>query len=527
MLIIRSKGVYLRTAGEILMYRFTSVLAISIIAILAANPLYAEYKLVWSDEFYYWWINKANFSHEIYPGVINSSSQKQYYTSRSKNSFVRGGKLAIQVDKEKYDISDYTSARLSSYDKRDFLYGKIEARIKVAKGRGLHSEFRMMPTEAAYGTYALSGQIEIMNFDGEKPSQITSGLAYGAQGHSSTKVLQQYVDKSVDLSDDYHVYAVEWQPSEMRWFVDGNLYATQTDWHSAAAPFPAPFDKEFYLVLNVSVEDDVDENISWPQQMLVDWIRVYQVEGKNIPPKVELIEPQTDAHFETDADIVIKAEANDPDGNIAKVEFYEGNELLGEDRTAPYTFGLEATDGCYVLMARAVDNDGFGHGRSVEIVVGEGCPPEPFHGEPMSVPGRIEAEDFDLSTKELAYYDIDPGNNGGGYRNTGVDIQECQEGGFNIGWMEDDEWLDYTVDVKKSGTYTLALRVASPYETARVHVEFAGENKTGTMAVPQTGDWQNYRLITKQVRLAKGRQIMRLFIEKGGFNLNYIQVNAE
>ena len=98
------------------------------------------------------------------------------------------------------------------------------------------------------------------------------------------------------------------------------------------------------------------------------------------------------------------------------------------------------------------------------------------------------------------------------------------EGGFNIGWMEDGEWLDYTVDVKEAGTYNLALRVGSPEETAKVHVELNGENKTGSMAVPQTGDWQNYRLITKQVNLSAGLQTMRVFVEKGGLNLNYIEI---
>ena len=516
-----------KNSRRIFMYRTINVLVISIIVLFAVNPVYGGYKLVWSDEFDGSAIDKANFKHEVYPGVVSSSSEKQYYTSRAKNSYIKDGKLVIEVYKEKYDINDYTSARLNSYGKRDFLYGKIEAKIKTAKGKGLGSEFRMMPTEAAYGTYALSGQIEIMNFDGGKPNEITSGLAYGAQGHSSTRVLQRYADHSAELCDDYHVYSVEWQPSEMRWFVDGNLYATQTDWYSAFAAFPAPFDKEFYLVFNVTVEGDVDENITWPRQMLVDWVRVYQVDGRNLSPKVELFEPKNDTYFEAGADIVIKAKANDPDGNIAKVEFYNGNELIGEDRNAPYTFIWKAADGCYVLKARAVDNKGFGHGRSAEVIVGNGCPPEPFHGKPMAIPGKIEAEDFDISTKEMAYYDTDPGNNGGAYRNTGVDIQECQEGGFNLGWMEDGEWMDYAVNVTKPGNYDIVCRAASPNDYAEMRIEFDDVNKTGTISIPKTGDWQRFTdIVIKSVKLSTGKQVMKVVVERDGFNLNYIEIKA-
>ena len=106
------------------MLRSTNVWVISIIVLLAVNPVYGGYKLVWSDEFDGSGINEANFKHEVYPGVVSSSSQMQYYTSRPRNSFVRDGKLVMQVDREKYDINDYTSARLNSYGKRDFLYGR-------------------------------------------------------------------------------------------------------------------------------------------------------------------------------------------------------------------------------------------------------------------------------------------------------------------------------------------------------------------------------------------------------------------
>jgi endonuclease/exonuclease/phosphatase family metal-dependent hydrolase len=140
-----------------------------------------------------------------------------------------------------------------------------------------------------------------------------------------------------------------------------------------------------------------------------------------------------------------------------------------------------------------------------------------------SIVGTIEAEDFDNGANGTAYWDSTSGNTGGQYRSTDVDIEHCAEGGFNIGWIASGEWLNYTVSVPSSGTYTLEFRVASPSGGGRLRALFNGEDKTGSVSVPATGGWQAWTTVRQTVNLSAGTQVMRVVFDTGGFNLNWIR----
>lgn len=501
--------------------RFYSILLF--ILIFSAGSQ-ADYKLIWSDEFDNTVIDKDTWQAEINPGVVYNAHEKQFYTDRSDNHFTKDGKLVIRAQKESYIINDYTSARLNTFSKFGLQYGKIEARIKTASADGLRCKLFMLPEKLEYGTWARSGQIDIMETQGANPDRIKGGIFHGGQGHYNKYTGGEYVSKGTDLSEDYHIYTIEWQPYEIRWFVDGKLFAMQNRWSSFSADYPAPFDKNFYLVISVAVDGDTDDS-QLPAEMIIDWIRAYQSEGDNQPPQIKILSPTNGSNAKT-GDIKITVQASDNDKNMKKVEFYHHNDLIGETAKAPYSFTWNVPDGCHTLTARAVDSAGFACSDTIEFIAGIGCPPKPFHGDPIELPGRIEAEDFDTSPKEKAYWDTDESNHGGAYRKTGVDIQDCLEGGYNLGWLETGEWLEYTVDVKKTGIYDIVCRAGSPWDGGKLHVKFDGENKTGTLEVVNTGDWQNYtHLIKKNVELQAGVQKMKVFIESSGFNLNHIEVN--
>ena len=340
---------------------------------------------------------------------------------------------------------------------------------------------------------------------------------------TSTNTAGENAPKDVDFSADYHVYTVEWQPREIRWFVDGKLYAMQNNWSSFSADYPAPFDAPFYLGLSVAVDGETVES-ELPAEMSVDWIRVYQMKGDNQPPQIKITSPVNDAKTKT-GPLKISVAAADNDGQLEKVEYYNDRDLLGTIEEPPYEFVWDVPDGCHTIVARAVDDGGYGSSDRVEIVAGIGCPPQPYLGKPAVVPGRIEAENFDTSPKQKAYWDLDESNNGGAYRQTGVDIQDCLEGGYNLGWLETNEWLEYTVNVEKAGNYDIICRTGSPNDGAKLRVEFDGVDQTGTLEVVNTGDWQNYtNLIKKNVRLEAGQHKLKVVIENGGFNLNYVEV---
>ena len=504
------------------MYKVFSYIVL-FVAMYSAS-LRADYKLVWAEEFDNSVIDKGVWKPETNPGVVYNSHQKQYYTDRHDNSFIQDGKLIIRAQKEHHIINDYTSARLNTYENFGLRYGKIQARIMTAGGKGLRCKMFMLPENLEYGAWACSGQIDIMETQGANPDRVKGGIFHGGQGHYNKYSGREYVPEGIDFSEDYHIYTVEWQPYEIRWFIDGKLYGMQNRWSSFSANYPAPFDKRFYLVLSVAVDGDTDDS-QFPAEMSIDWIRAYQIEDDNQPPQIKITSPANDSTVNT-GDLQITVNVSDEDNNLEKVEFYNHNDLLGVSTVAPYNFTWDVPDGCHMLTARAVDRAGFGCSDSVEFVAGIGCPPAPYHGKPIDLPGRIEAEDFDTSPKEKAYWDTDESNNGGAYRKTGVDIQDCLEGGYNIGWIEPGEWLEYTVNVTKTCNYDIVCRTGSPLDGAKLHIEFNGENKTGTLEVVNTGDWQNYtNLIKENVNLQAGIQKMKVVIENGGFNLNYIEVN--
>lgn len=142
-----------------------------------------------------------------------------------------------------------------------------------------------------------------------------------------------------------------------------------------------------------------------------------------------------------------------------------------------------------------------------------------------TLPGTIQAEDFDAGANGTAYRDTTPGNEGGKYRSTDVDIESCTEGGYDVGWTAAGEWLNYTVNVPSAGTYYLDLRVASG-SGGSFYVHFNGVNVTGTIYVSSTGGWQAWRTIRKSVKLEAGTQVMRLTFDAGSVNLNSFTVSS-
>lgn len=155
---------------------------------------------------------------------------------------------------------------------------------------------------------------------------------------------------------------------------------------------------------------------------------------------------------------------------------------------------------------------------------------DPFHGTPHVVPGRIEAEDFDLGGAGVSYADSDPSNNGGGYRPLeSVDIERTLDlgGGFDVGWIAENEWIDYAVEVpgRKPVEFTLEVRVASPGSGARFSLGFDGVDSTGTISVPDTGGYQQWTTIARSITLEPGTRIMR-FESHGSqaFNINWFEL---
>ncbi|WP_445773332.1 family 16 glycosylhydrolase [Shewanella sp.] len=281
----------------------------------------SDWKLVWQDEFDGNAVdsNKWSFAVDCYGGGNNEA---QCYTARPENASVADGMLTITAIKEtysgpavndsdpSYDINDtsktldYTSARLVSKNKGDWKYGRFEIRAKLPQGQGTWPAIWMLPTDWVYGPWAGSGEIDIMEavnlkveVDGEPPvSAIHGTLHYGKQWPNNVYTGQEYtLPDGANPADDFHVYAVEWQEDEIRWYVDDVHFATQqsSGWYSqyvddegqlVNAPDDAPFNQRFHMLLNLAVggawaanvhNTGIDPSV-FPQSMVVDYVRVYE-----------------------------------------------------------------------------------------------------------------------------------------------------------------------------------------------------------------------------------------------------------
>jgi subtilisin family serine protease len=254
--------------------------------------------------------------------------------------------------------------------------------------------------------------------------------------------------------------------------------------------------------------------------------------GINSPPSVQLTSPASGTIYSAPASVSLSATASDVDGTVTQVAFYAGSTLLGADTMPPYTFSWTSVPaGDYSLTAVATDDAGATTtSNAVTIHVVAPPPSTPFGGTPASIPGLIEAENFDDGGEGIAYHDSTPGNSGGQYRQTDVDIVAAADpGGFALGYVVAGEWLKYSVSVASTGSYGLDARVASLGAGGTFHVEVDGADATGPITVPNTGGWQSWLTISRPgISLTAGAHVLRVAIDTNGAsgylgNLNYLR----
>ena len=288
--------------------RYSALLAVGIAAGLgvvrsnrAADPPKPEWKLVWSDEFEGKEIDKGKWDFDTGTGSNGwGNDELEYYTSDQKNAFLQDGALHIRAIKEPHERSAYTSARIKTR-KRDGSplfnkkYGKFEFRAKLPVGKGVWPALWLLPHEEKYGGWASSGEIDVMEARGQEPTKVLGTLHFGGGWPANTHAGKELVLPRGGTTAEFHVYTLEWEPGEMRWYVDEQLYATQSFWWSSSKRgggrgvnptreadlngWPAPFDRPFYVVMNVAVGGkflgNPDQTTVFPVDMVVDYVRVY------------------------------------------------------------------------------------------------------------------------------------------------------------------------------------------------------------------------------------------------------------
>jgi beta-glucanase (GH16 family) len=209
----------------------------------------------------------------------NNTSELQAFVNAPENSFVKDGMLNLVALKKSATVNgktfNYTSAELMTLGRQAWTYGRFEARIKIPKGNGLWPTFWMIPQDGVYGGWPNSGEIDIAEWIGAAPTQ-TYQSVHGP-GTDTTLI----AEAGKPLGDDFHVYALEWSPTGMTYFVDGVQTNQITKWNQpAGAAFPAPFDQKFFIFLDLAIGSvwggPPNAQTVFPATMQVDYVRVYQ-----------------------------------------------------------------------------------------------------------------------------------------------------------------------------------------------------------------------------------------------------------
>jgi beta-glucanase (GH16 family) len=245
---------------------------------MTVTPTYGwnsqSWNLVWSDEFDGTAINPQNWVFDK-GGSGWGNVELEYYTDRPENARVEKGMLIIEAREEKYEGLNYTSARLNTRRLHEFQYGRIEARLKLPYGQGIWPAFWILGSNASW---PLGGEVDIMEYIGKTPETVYQTL-HGPDYSGAKGIGSHFFLTAESLKNDFHVYAIEWQPNEIRWFVDAQeVFKVTPDKIPAGAQWV--FDHDFFIILNLAVGGGwpgfPDETTLFPQQFLVDYVRVYQ-----------------------------------------------------------------------------------------------------------------------------------------------------------------------------------------------------------------------------------------------------------
>jgi beta-glucanase (GH16 family) len=465
-------------------------------SILTLSTQLPDWDLVWSDEFDEASINtsKWNFS----TGPNNANNEKQYYTS--KNASIVDGKLVISAKIEAMGGMPYTSAKLSSINKGDWCYGRIDVKAKLPAAGGTWPAIWMMPTKSVYGGWPNSGEIDIMEHVANNLGWVFGTVHTGAYNH--TKGTQKGGGKTIsDCHLAFHEYSIEWYPDRIDFYFDNIHYFTFKNDNKTFMEWP--YDQKFYLILNIAVGGDlggtVNPNAVWPSNMEIDYVRVYDLKiGQN--DTVAPSNPTDVLAIPSGVSANLSWKPSKDDQYIKTYYIFKGEELI--DSTSSTSIKIGGLDPFteYTFSIQAVD---FGGNSSDKISVTTTTTDVTSY----AVPGKFEAENFIYMS--------------------GIQTETCTDagGGTNIAFINENDWMEYSIDVKNTGTYFFATRVAAQTLKGSFQVLDKNKNVLTTVATPITGAWQKWvTVVSSGFNLDAGVQRITIKSLAYDYNLNWYDI---
>ncbi len=455
-----------------------------------------NWNLVWQDEF-----NNGISPDWVFETGRGASgwgnNELQYY--RRENATVENGQLIITARKENFGGANYTSARMKTQGKKTFKYGKIEARIALPSGQGLWPAFWMLGSDISSVGWPACGEIDVMEHINNEPDvhgtihwQDNNGNYANYGGHTAVNI------------NNYHVYSIEWNENTIKWFVDGNQYHEVNI--SNGINGTSEFQNEYFLLLNLAVGGNwpgfsIDDS-KMPARMAVDYVRVYKSAVVNPPTAnvtlyLDCTFTGTSVGLSEGSYTMAQLEAlGMPNDKVSSLRIQPGYKatLYWDDNFRGASLVKTSDDDC-------LTNDGAWNDKMTSIIVSK-----TVDNGPTQV---IEAENYTSMS--------------------GVQKENCSEGGQNIGYIDTGDWMAYAnINFPSSGNYQIEYRVASAVGGGTLSTDInAGTTVLGQVDIPNTGGWQNWTTVSHTVSINAGIYPLGIYATSGGWNINWIKITKQ
>ncbi|SEW53470.1 carbohydrate-binding protein [Chitinophaga arvensicola] len=457
------------------------------------NP---NWTLVFADEFNTNGIPDASkWTVDPRPKGWINGEQQVYTDTTHDNARIRDGRLVLTGKKDfptGNTTEPWSSARLITQGKFDFLYGKVEVRAKLPRARGSWPAIWLMPTTSAYGGWPKSGELDVMEHVGNNFGTVLSTIHTqnrnwtNVGGISNTK-------KLMDADTTYHVYSMEWEPDTIRFFYDTSRILTYANPHTDWKDWP--FDQKFHLILNLAIGGGMGGSIAeadWPDSMVVDYARIYQ-KGLGTPVLDNIVVTPADLSFLAGKQQQYTAKAFDQNGYpIAITPVWS---ITGAGNTITAT-GLATLNSSGKVTATA----------TVDTTTKTGA--ANVNGRPANyknVPVKIQAENFDNSNACCTEATADIG------------------GGLDVSYIGAGTWFEYDLNVPRADTYRIQFRVAvNSIASLKIQLD---STLLQTVNLPASGGWQKWITVTSApIRLEQGQQTIKIVSNKDGWNFNWLSI---
>lgn len=453
--------------------------------------------LVWSDEFDVEGLpDGAKWGYDVGGAGWGNAERQDYTANDPNNAFVKDGVLTIQGLIEDAGTNSYSSARMVTRGTYETKFKRIEIRAKLSEGVGTWPAIWMLPANSVYGSWPVSGEIDIMEQVGYDPD-IVHGTVHTANYNDMKNTQKSGLLYVPDSGQEFHTYTIDWTPYEIDFYVDDHLYFTYDN--DGYGPDSWPYDQDFYLILSMAVGGDWGgihgiDNEAFPAKMVVDYVRVYDVPLES----TDIEAPSTVTEIEVDVIGVLATIYWEPASDDYLIDYYDiylDDQQVDSVKTLDYSFYDLQPSSNYSVGVIAVDEAG----------------------------NRSELRTTGFLTEERQSQSIDATIEGeSAIVSVGGVIKETEANTY-VDYLDQGDYLVYDINVTTRGSYDMNLVYSSLMSKGMVSIAIDGEIVIEKLELSANGGWDTFETaIIGPIYMDEGYHFMTIMTENSGFTVDYM-----